>query len=186
MLTITDLKTGTTFEYENDPHLVLEYQHSKMGRSGAVLRTKIKNLVTGTIVNKTFKSSDKFEEVRIEQKKVQYLYSENDRYYFMNQEDYLQFDLNARELGNQLNYLKDGEVYNFKYYGKKPIEIELPVKISLRVVEAGDGVRGNTVSATTKPVTIETGMSVNVPLFIKKDDLIVVDTRTGEYVERQS
>ena len=186
MLTITDLKTGTTFKYDESPYLVLEYQHSKMGRGGAVLRTKIKNLVTGTIVNKTFKSSDTFESIRIEQKKVQFLYRENGRFFFMNQDDYSQFDLSSEDLGENINYLKEGETVQFKYYAGKPIDLELPIKMSFTVIEAGGGERGNTVSATTKPIKIETGLAVNAPLFIKKGDEIVIDTRSGEYVERAS
>ena len=184
MYSINDLKTGTTFEYENTPYTVLDYQHSKMGRGGAVLRTKLKNLITGAVISRTFQGSDKFVEVRIERKKVQYLYQDNGRYFFMNQNDYTQFDLGAEDLGSTVNYLKDGEIAQFQYYKGQPINIDLPVKLVFLVIEAGEGIKGDTVSAATKPVKIETGLSVNVPLFIKQGDKIRVDTRSGAYVER--
>jgi len=184
MLTINDLKTGTTFEWETAPYVVLEYQHSKMGRGGAVLRTKIKNLLTGAVIQKTFQGSDKFNEVRIERRKVQYLYQDSGQYYFMDQEDYSQFDMNLSDLGEAVNYLKDGEIVQFQYYEGQPINIDLPIKMVFSVTEASEGIKGDTVSASTKQVKIETGLTVNVPLFVKKGDKIRVDTRSGAYVER--
>jgi elongation factor P len=184
MYSINDLKTGTTFELDGNPYLVLEYQHSKMGRGGAVLRTKIRNLVTGAVLSRTFQGSDKFNEVRIERRKVQYLYHDAGRYYFMDQTDFTQFDMSAEDLGTAKNYLKDGEVVQFQYYESTPINIDLPVKMVFEVTEAVKGLKGDTVSASTKSVKIETGLSVNVPLFVKQGDKIRIDTRTGEYVER--
>ena len=184
MYSINDLKTGTTFEGEGNPYLVLDYQHSKMGRGGAVLRTKLKNLLTGAIVQRTFQSSDKFEEIRIERRKVQYLYNESGRYYFMDQEDYTQFEMSKEALASADNFLKDGEIVQFQYYKGQPINIDLPIKMVFEVTEASAGVKGDTVSATTKQVNIETGLTVNVPLFVNKGDKIKVDTRTGQYVER--
>jgi len=184
VLTINDLKTGTTFEYDKTPYIVLDYQHSKMGRGGAVLRTKIKNLITGAVIQQTFQGSDKFTEVRIERKKVQYLYQDSGRYFFMNQDDYTQFDLSAEDLGSTTNYLKEGEIAQFQYYKGQPINIDLPIKLVFEVTEADEGVKGDTVSAATKPVKIETGLTVNVPMFIKQGDRIRIDTRTGAYVER--
>jgi elongation factor P len=184
MYSINDLKTGTTFEYDKAPYIVLDYQHSKMGRGGAVLRTKLKNLVTGATVQHTFQSSDKFEEIRIERRKVQFLYQDSDRYYFMDQGDYTQFDLSRDDLENAVNYLKDGEIIQFQYYKNKPINIDLPIKMAFEVIQASEGLRGDTVSTATKQVKIETGMTINVPLFIKQGDKVRVDTRTGQYVER--
>ena len=184
MITINDLKTGTTFEYDGNPFIVLDYQHSKMGRGGAVLRTKLKNLVTGATIQRTFQGSDKFEEIRIERRKVQFLYQDDGRYYFMDQEDYSQFDLSKEDLGNAINYLKDGEVIQFQYYKGQPINTDLPVKMAFKVTQASEGLKGDTVSAATKQVKIETGMTVSVPLFIKQGDKIRIDTRTGQYVDR--
>jgi elongation factor P len=184
MYSINDLKTGTTFELDGSPFVVLDYQHSKMGRGGAVLRTKIKNLLTGATVQRTFQGSDKFEEIRIERKKVQYLYCEGGRYYFMDQDDYSQFDLSKEDLETAVNYLKDGEIVQFQYYKGKPINIDLPIKMEFVVTEASEGLKGDRVSAATKPVVIETGISVDVPLFVKQGDRIRIDTRNGQYIER--
>ena len=184
MYSINDLKTGTTFEDEGNPFIVLDYQHSKMGRGGAVMRTKLKNLVTGAVVQKTFQSSDKFEEIRIERRKVQYMYCDSGRYFFMDQDDYSQFDLSKESLDSAENYLKDGEVVQFQYYKGQPINIDLPIKMVFEVTEASEGLKGDTVSAATKQIKIETGLNVNVPLFVKQGDKIRIDTRTGQYVER--
>lgn len=184
MYGINDLKTGTTFELEGEPFVVLDYQHSKMGRSGAVLRTKIKNLINGSILQRTFQGNEKFNEVQIERKKVQYLYEDSGRYYFMDQDDYSQFDLGKEDLGNNVNFLKDGEIVQFQYYQGKPINIDLPVKMEFTVTEASEGLKGDSASSSTKTVVIETGLKVNVPLFIKQGDKLRINTQTGEYVER--
>jgi elongation factor P len=184
MYGINDLKTGTTFELDGQPYTVLDYQHSKQGRSGAVLRTKIKNLLTGATVQRTFSGNEKFNEVQIERKKVQYLYVDNSRYFFMDQNDYSQFDLSSEDLGNNISYLKDGEVVQFQFYADKPINLDLPVKMDFLVTQAGEGLKGDTASGATKSVTIETGLKVNVPLFIKEGDVIRVNTMDGSYVER--
>lgn len=184
MYSINDLKTGTTFEYDGSPYVVLDYQHSKTGRSGAVLRTKLKNLITGAVLQQTFQGSDKFESIVIERKKVQFLYTDSGRYYFMNQDDYSQFDLSKEDLGVSINYLKEGEIVQFQYYKNQPINIDLPIKMVFGVTEASDGIKGDTVSAATKQVKLETGIIVNVPLFVKQGDKVRIDTRTGQYVER--
>jgi elongation factor P len=184
MYGITDLKTGTTFEIEGVPFAVLDYQHSKKGRSGAVMRTKLKNLLTGATVQKTFSGNEKFVEVDIERKKVQYLYADGGRYYFMDQNDYSQFDLAAEDLGHNINYLKDGEVVQFQFYQGNPINLDLPVKMDFLVTEASKGLKGDTASGATKSVTLETGLKVNVPLFIKEGDTLRINTTDGSYVER--
>lgn len=184
MYGINDLKTGTTFELEGQPFVVLDYQHSKQGRSGAVMRTKIKNLLTGSIIQRTFSGNEKFNEVEIERRKVQYLYEEGGRYYFMDQDDYSQFDLSNDDLGSVANFLKDGEVVQAQYYQGKAINIELPVKMDFEVTEASEGLKGNSASTSNKTITLETGFKVNVPLFIKQGDRVRVNTQTGEYVER--
>jgi elongation factor P len=184
MYGINDLKNGTTFELEGQPFVVLDYQHSKQGRSGAVLRTKIKNLLTGATVQRTFSGSEKFGEVQIERKKVQYLYLDNGRYFFMDQNDYSQFDLSAEDLGSNTSYLKDGEIVTFQFYAGKPISLDLPVKMDFLVTEASEGLKGDTASGSTKVVTIETGLKINVPLFIKEGDMLRINTTDGSYVER--
>jgi elongation factor P len=184
MYAISDLKNGTTFEVDGAPFIVLDYQHSKKGRSGAVMRTKIKNLLTGAIVQRTFSGNEKFPEVDIERRKVQYLYRDGNSYNFMDVASYDQFDMTADDLGNNTNYLKDGEVVQFQFYLNKPINLELPVKMDFEVTEASEGLKGDTASGATKMVTLETGLTVYVPLFIKQGDKVRVNTTDGSYVER--
>lgn len=183
MLSITDLKTGTVFEDQDQPWIVLEYQHSKTGRAGAVMRTKIKNLATGSTVQKTFQSSDKFVPVQLERKKAQYLYKDNG-YVFMDSKNYSQFNLSAETVGSSMNYIKEGEEIQLVFYKDNPISIDLPIKVKLRVEDAPGTDKGNTVTAATKQATLETGLVVNVPLFVKTGDTLVIDTRDGSYVER--
>lgn len=184
MYDINDLKIGTVFEYEKEPYVVVESQHTKLGRGGAILRTKIKNIITGATLNKTFKSSDKFNPVNIERKKAQFLYCEGSSFFFMDQHSYEQASLDKSFVGNASNFLLEGEIYQLQYFRGKPINIELPIKMNFLVTEAEKGLKGDTASSATKPVKLETGLKVNVPLFIKKGDKIRVDTRDGSYVER--
>lgn len=184
MIGITELKTGVVFELEGSPWLVLEYQHSKMGRGGAVLRTKIKNLLTGSTVQRTFQGSEKFEPVTLERKKAQYLYKEEGGQVFMDESSYEQFTLDESIAGEAAKYIREGDSIEMQYYKGRPIVVNVPIKVRLKVVEAMDGDKGNTATAATKPVTLETGLQVNAPMFIKNGDEVIVDTRTGSYVER--
>lgn len=184
MLSITDLKTGTAFEFENQPYTVVYSEHSKLGRGGAIMRTKIKNLLTGAIIDRTFKGNESFGEVDLERKKAQYLYQENDIYYFMDATSFEQFEIEGAKIGIGKNYLKEGLNVDVVYYKDEPINVELPIKLPLEITYTEPGFKGDTVSSTTKPATLETGAEINVPLFIKIGDKVIVDTRTGKYVER--
>ncbi len=184
MYGITDLKVGVIFEFEGEPYVVLESQHSKMGRGGAVLKSKIKNLMTGVIISKTFRGGEKFNTVEIERAKAQFLYCEGKEYFFMDQTTYEQMSLDKDFVGEASKYLMEGETYQLQVYKGKPISIDLPIKMNFLVTEAEKGLKGDTASGATKRVKIETGLAVNVPLFIKKGDRIRVDTRDGSYVER--
>lgn len=184
MIGITDLKNGTIFEDQGQPWQILEYQHSKMGRGGAVLKTKIKNLITGAVVDKTYKGSDKFEPVQLERKVAQYLYQEGDGFVFMDEATYDQFNLSKEVLGDGDKYIKEGESIQLQYFHGKPINVDLPVKVTLKVTEAMQADKGNTATAASKPITLETGLTINGPMFINEGDSVVVDTRTGTYVER--
>jgi elongation factor P len=184
MYGINDLKTGTTFEEGGQPWLVLTYEHSKMGRGGAVLRTKLKNLLTGATVQKTFQGSDKFEPVNLERKKAQYLYEDSGIYFFMDEVSFEQFPLDAAIGGDAAKYIKEGDSIQLQYYKGKPINVDLPIKVKLKVTHAEKADKGNTATAATKPVELETGFTVNAPMFIKEGDTIVIDTRDGSYVER--
>jgi len=184
MLSITELKPGVVFELEGNPYIVTGSEHSKHGRGGAIMRTKIKNLLTGAIIDRTFKGSDNFEEIDLERKKAQFLYKENDEYFFMDTVTFEQFPLTASQVGENKDFLKEGLEIETIYYDNKPISINLPIKLDLKVTYTEPGFKGNSASSTTKPATLETGAQINVPLFIKIGDLVKVDTRDGSYVER--
>ena len=184
MYDISDLKIGTVFEYKKKPYMVVESQHTKMGRGGAILRAKIKNIISGATLSTTFRSSDKFAPVSIERKKTQFLYCEGQTFFFMDQVSYEQLSLGSEFVGSAKKYLLEGEIYQLQIYNGKPISIDLPLKIDFLVTEAEKGLKGDTASSAVKPVKIETGLTINVPLFVKKGDRIKVDTRDGSYVER--
>lgn len=184
MLSLSDIKTGKTISINNEPYLVIFHQHSKMGRAGAVLRTKIRNLKTGAVMEKTFQGSDKIEKAEIEKSKAQFLYREGENYFFMDNTSYEQFSLPKSVLGNLTDYLIDGTEVTILNYNGIPINIELPVKMEFRVVEAPPAIRGNTADGGTKQVVLETGIKVSTPLFIKQGDVVRINTETGEYAER--
>lgn len=184
MLGITDLKTGTKITLDNDPYVVVTYSHSKMGRGGAVVKTKLKNLRTGSLIDKTFQGADKLEEAELSKKSATYLYSDEENANFMDNESFDQFTLPLSKIGDQKQYLIENSPVDILYYGPEPINVELPIKMSFAVTSAPPAVRGNTASAVTKRVTIETGTIIDTPVFIKEGDKIVVDTRDGSYVER--
>ncbi len=184
MLSLSEIKAGKKITVDNQPYQVMTAQHSKIGRMGAVLRTKLKNLQTGAILNKTFQGSDKVEEAEVESKKAQYLYSDDNSFYFMDNESYEQFALDKEIIGEQAEFLKENTEINILYFQNTPINIELPIKMVFEVVEAPPAVKGNTADGGSKQVTIETGAKINTPLFIKKGDKIVINTNTKEYTER--
>ncbi|MFA7253021.1 MAG: elongation factor P [Patescibacteria group bacterium] len=184
MLSITDLKTGTKFTMEGDPYMVVSYSHSKMGRGGAVVKTKIKNLRTGSTIDKTFQGADKVGEADLSKKSAVYLYSDEKDAFFMDNETYDQFTLPLSKIGDQKQWLVENSNVDILYYGSDPLNIELPIKMKFKVTSAPPAIKGNTASAVTKKVTLETGAVVDAPVFIKEDDFIVVDIRVGSYVER--
>lgn len=186
MLTLANLKVGTKIEYKNEPWEILEAQHLKLGRGRALLRCKIKNLITGGVQGQTFREGDKLEEPELTQAKVQFMYKDKENYYFMDSITYEQFSLTQQQLGKTSQYLVKNTKVNILNYKGKPINVELPIKIDLKVTKAPPGVRGDTAQAGTKEVEVETGLKVNVPLFIKEGDIIKVDTRDESYVERVS
>jgi elongation factor P len=184
MLNLSDIKTGKSLSINNEPYLVIFHQHSKMGRAGAVLRTKLRNLRSGTVMEKTFQGSDKIEEAEMAKSKAQYLYQEGDNYFFMDNVNFEQFSLPKSVLGDLTNYLIEGTEVTILVHGTTPINIELPVKMDFRVVEAPPAIKGNTADGGNKLVTLETGIQVNTPLFVKEGDIIRINTDTGEYSER--
>jgi len=184
MLSLTEIKTGKNIILDGTPFAVLYHEHSKIGRAGSVLRTRLKNLVTGAVLEKTFQGADKVDEADIAKTKAQFLYKEGSSFAFMDNESYEQFSLSKEVLNSAVNYLIEGTEVTVLNFNGNPINIEIPVKITLKVVEAPPGIKGNTVSSGGKVVTLETGLKLSVPLFIKEGDLIIVNTEKGEYVSR--
>jgi len=191
MLTINDLKIGTKIIYNGEPYVVIFSQHSKLGRGGGIMRTKLRNLISGTILEKTFAGAERIEEAELETKKAQYLYNDTINYHFMDSTNFEQFSLSKNQLQDATKFLKEASEIDIIYlpageagFQGKPINISLPIKIAFEVTYTEPGFKGNTASTVTKPATIETGAQIQVPIFIKNGDKIVVDTRTGDYVER--
>jgi elongation factor P len=184
MLQISDLQVGTILIYNGAPHQMIFREHSKLGRGGAILRSKIKNLLTGAIVDITFKGNDKFEEANMSRSKATFTYREGNKFNFMDSNTFEQFELSKEQLGTQADYLKEGVEVDVISWNSKPININLPFKVDLEVTEAPPSIKGNSAGAVTKLVTLETGSRINAPIFIKQGDIVKVNTQTGEYVER--
>ncbi|MFH1749929.1 MAG: elongation factor P [bacterium] len=184
MLNINDLKVGTTISFRGHAAVVMYTEHSKVARGGGIMRTKIRDLETGTILEHVFKGNDKIEELNINRKKAQFLYKDTDQYYFMDPESYEQFSLNSEVLDDSGQYLQDNKTFTIIYADDKALNVELPIKMDFKVAEADPAVKGNTVSGGTKNAILENNIKVQVPLFVKAGDMIRIDTRNGKYVER--
>jgi elongation factor P len=184
MIDVNDLRKGVTFEYDGQIYKVLEYSHNKPGRGNATIRTRLRNLKTGSTVDRTFQSGDRVQDIRLDHHQVTYLYRDGNLYYFMDTETYEQPALTAETLGENVDYLKEGQAAKLTFYEDEAIEIELPTAVDLKIVEAEAGVRGDTATGANKLVTTETGLKVQVPLFVNVGDVIRVDTRSGEYLTR--
>ena len=185
MLSINDLKKGTIFELDNLPHAVLESHHVKIGRGGAVLQTKLKNLITGTTIARNFKQADHFEGVEIEKEEVVFIYKSGNEYWFHMKDDKSnRFSLREEQVGEQRNFLKQNQAMEAQKYNDTIIRIVLPIKMEYIVTEAPPTIRGNTADGGTKTVTIETGAQIQTPLFIETGDTIRVNTEKSEYAER--
>lgn len=184
MISATELRKGVTFEMDGELYRVLDYQHSYIGRGSANVRVKLRNLDTGGTIERTFSASEKFNEVRLELRQVQYLYKDGDLYYFMDTQTYEQPALSAEYLRDEVDYLKEGMELSLSMHEGQPVEIELPVTVELEVTETVPGVKGDTATGATKRATLETGLVIHVPLFVEEGDVVRVDTRTGEYLTR--
>ncbi|OIP23656.1 elongation factor P [bacterium CG_4_10_14_0_2_um_filter_33_32] len=185
MLKVTDLRIGKFIELDNAPFEVLEYSHSKLGRGGAIVKTKLRNLRTGATIDKTFKGQERVEEASLSSSSCQYLYSDAQEFYFMDLGNFNQFTISRESLGNKTNFLKEGDNIDVTFLDdKEPININLPIKVNFKITETEPGVKGDTASSATKEAIIETGFKLHVPLFIKIGDVIKIDTRTGDYLER--
>lgn len=184
MLSMSQLKLGTVISINDQPYVVTFTQHIKMARSGATLRTKLKNLMTNATLEKSFSGGDKIEEADLARRKATFLYAQEGKYYFMDSENFEQYEFESGAMGDAVGYLKEGQPIDVLLYNGKPVSLELPKKITLVVKSAPPGVRGDTSGSATKVVTLETGIELRVPLFINTGDQIRVNTDSGEYVER--
>ena len=184
MIPVNELRKGEVFRQDGQPFVVLSYRHVKMGRGNAVIKIKARNLKTKSTIEKSFLSGSAVEEADVEKRKIQYLYKGGDNYSFMDGQTFETVDLNKDFLGDGGYYLKEGLTYLLLTFEGKPVSLELPINIALKVTETGSGFKGNSVTNIMKPAKLESGLETQVPNFIKEGEMIKVDTRTGEYVER--
>lgn len=184
MIDVTDARKGATVEIDGNIYSIIEYQHIKIGRGSAQVRLKMKGIQTGATIEKTFQSGDRLKRALVEDRPAQYLYEDGDLYYFMDQDTFEQLPLNKELLGDALNYLKENMVIQLSRYEDVAIGIQLPLTVELEITETGPSFKGDTASAGTKPAVLETGITVQVPMFLSTGEVIRVDTRTGKYIER--
>jgi elongation factor P len=185
MFSPTDLKKGTVIQLDGKPYRVVEYGQKVMGRGGSIVNVKIKNLIDGSVIPKTYKGADKIEPAEVTNREVQYLYADGSTFFFMDPTTFDQFELAADIVDDAKGYLKEGDMLTFQLFDGRVINVELPTSIYLAVTYAEDVVKGDTTSSVQKDATLETGMTVKVPSFIKTGDVIKIDTRDGSYIERQ-
>ena len=184
MITAGDFRNGVTFDMDGQVVTIVEFQHVKPGKGAAFVRTKIKNVITGAVVERTFNPSDKYPTAFIERKDMEYLYNDGDLYYFMDQESYEQLPINKEKLGDSFRFVKENMVCKILSYKGNVFGIEPPNFVVLTVTQTDPGFKGDTATNVTKPATLETGAEIKVPLFINEGDKIQIDTRTGEYMAR--
>jgi elongation factor P len=184
MISAGEFRNGVTFELDGNVFQIVEFQHVKPGKGAAFVRTKLKNVITGGVVEKTFRPTEKMPKAHIERKDYEYLYSDGDLFYFMDQETYEQMPLNGDQLGDSLKFVKENMVVKVLSYKGSVFGVEPPTFVELEVTETEPGFKGDTSTGATKPATLETGATIMVPLFVNQNDFIRVDTRTGEYMER--
>ena len=184
MLTAGDFRNGVTFEMDNGVWQVVEFQHVKPGKGAAFVRTKMKNVITGATVERSFNPTDKFENARVDRRDMQYLYSDEGLYYFMDLETYDQLRIDAATIGDSLKFVKENDICKILSFKGNVFGIEPPIFVELEVTETEPGFKGDTATGTVKPAIVETGAMVRVPLFINVGDRIRIDTRTEEYMER--
>ncbi len=184
MGSLSDLKLNKVLVVNDEPYQVVFNQHIKVARGGAVVKTKLKNLISGNTLEKTFSGSDTVELADMAHSKANFLYQQGDDYFFMNNEDFEQFQFDKDNLGDAVKYLKEGQEVDVLIFNNKPISIELPTKMTFTVVSAPEGVKGNSAGAVTKVVTLENGLEIRTPMFVKANDQIIINTESGEYVSR--
>lgn len=184
MVLAGDLRKGTKLLWRNEPYVVIDYQHVKPGKGGAFMRTKMKNLISGLLHEETFRSEEKLPTPDLEYRDMLFIYEQDGNYEFLDQETFDQVSLNKSQVAEVLPYLKEQTVFSVLYFNDKPISVNPPLFMELKVVETPPGVKGDTAQGGSKPATLETGHVLHVPLFVEEGDIIKVDTRDGKYIER--
>lgn len=183
-LSITNLKKGVVFQLDGTPYRVVDYNQKVMGRGGSIVNVRIRSLIDGKVLDKTFKGNEQIESADVTTQGVQYLYNDGNNFFFMNGDTFEQFEVAADLVGDGAGYLKEGDVVQLQFFGDKPINVELPKNVPLLVTYTENAVKGDTTSSIQKDATLETGITIKVPAFIKQGDVISVDTSTGAYRER--
>lgn len=184
MISASEFRNGVTIEYEGDIYVILEFQHVKPGKGAAFVRVKLKNIISGGVVEKTFRPTERMSRAHIERKDMQYLYNEGTLYHFMDTESFEQIALNASDVGDTLKYVKENEMVKILSHNGNVFGIEPPMFVELIITDTEPGFKGDTATGANKPAIVETGASINVPLFVGPGDKIKIDTRTGEYLGR--
>lgn len=184
MISTTDFRSGVRLMVDGEPYYIVEFQHVKPGKGGAFVRTKLKSYLTGNVLDRTFRSGERFEAPDLEERDMQFLYATGDEYTFMDTETYEQLTFEKKHLGENADLLKENMNVKILIYEHRPIAVGLPIFIELKVVDAEPGVRGDTASGGTKPAVVETGATIKVPLYLEVGTVIKIDTRTRAYVER--
>jgi len=184
MISAGDFRNGVTVEIEGNVYQIIEFQHVKPGKGAAFVRTKLKNIISSGVVEKSFRPTEKFENAHIDRREMQYLYNDGDLYNFMDTENYEQIGLNEEAVGDSLKFVKENEMVKVCSYKGNVFAIEPPLFVELEITETEPGFKGDTATGATKPATVETGAVVSVPLFVEEHDVIKIDTRTGEYLSR--
>jgi elongation factor P len=184
MISTADFRNGMTIELDGDLMEIIEFQHVKPGKGGAFVRTKFKNVITGRVLDKTFRSGEKFEQARLESQQWQYLYRDGDIFHFMDPNSFEQIEVGAAAAGDFTKWTRENDVVTLTFHGEKVIKVECPAHVNLLIAQSDPGVQGDRSSGGTKPATLETGTVIQVPLFVSEGELVRVDTREGKYIER--
>jgi elongation factor P len=184
LISTGEFRKGAKVEFRNAPYEIIDFQHSKVGRGGAIVRTKLKNLKTGSIIEETFKAGEKLPRPNLEEKSMQYLYKQGESYYFMDTENYEQIPISGDQLGDAVKFLKENMVVKALFYAGSLLTVEVPMFVELSIAETDPGFKGDTASGGSKPAVLETGATIKVPFHLNEGDVVKVDTRTSEYIER--
>jgi elongation factor P len=184
LISTSDIRNGLKFLYDGEPHSVVEFQHVKPGKGPAFIRTKLKNLKSGAIFEHKFRTSEKLQDITLDDKDVTFTYRDGEFFCFMDQETYIELRLTAEQLGDAVNWLTEGLELSILFYEGDPLDVALPTAVDLLVTKADPGLKGDTATGATKPVTVETGTVIEVPLFVEEGERIRIDTRSGQYVTR--